>query len=92
MLNQIRLLANQREVAVSILYKMFLKDKINEELKINKVMKTIEINIPDEVLGFLGSASNEQEKFVLKAIEEKNKPRKKTKFESSFSRRLSSDI
>ncbi len=34
-------------------------------------MKTIEVNVPDEILGFLGSASNEQEKFVLKAIEEK---------------------
>ncbi len=34
-------------------------------------MKTIEINIPDEILGFLGSVSKEQEKFVLEAIKEK---------------------
>ena len=34
-------------------------------------MKTIEINVPDEILGFLGSVSNEQEKFVLEAIKEK---------------------
>lgn len=34
-------------------------------------MKTIEIDIPDEILGFLGSVSKEQEKFVLEAIKEK---------------------
>ncbi|HEV8157895.1 MAG TPA: hypothetical protein VGP58_02610 [Pyrinomonadaceae bacterium] len=34
-------------------------------------MKTIEINVPDEILGFLGSVSREQEKFVLEAIREK---------------------
>jgi len=34
-------------------------------------MKTIEINVPDEILGFLGSVSNEREKFVLEAIKEK---------------------
>ena len=34
-------------------------------------MKTIEINVPDEILGFLGSVSREQEKFVLEAIKEK---------------------
>lgn len=35
MLNQIRLLANQRDVPYQSLIKMFLKDKINEELKSN---------------------------------------------------------
>lgn len=40
-------------------------------------MKTIEINVPDEVLGFLGSMSNEQEKFVLEAIKEKVNREKK---------------
>ncbi len=39
-------------------------------------MKTIEVNVPDEILVFLGSASNEQEKFVLKAIEEKIRRKK----------------
>ncbi|CAN5802239.1 hypothetical protein BH24ACI1_BH24ACI1_25060 [soil metagenome] len=34
-------------------------------------MKTIEINVPDEILGFLGSVAREQEKFVLEAIREK---------------------
>jgi hypothetical protein len=34
-------------------------------------MKTIEINVPDEILGFLGSVSREQENFVLEAIKEK---------------------
>ena len=34
-------------------------------------MKTIEVNVPDEILGFLGSVSKEQEKFVLEAIKEK---------------------
>ena len=34
-------------------------------------MKTIEINVPDEILGFLGSVSKEQEIFVLEAIKEK---------------------
>lgn len=34
-------------------------------------MKTLEINVPDEILGFLGSVSKEQEKFVLEAIKEK---------------------
>ena len=34
-------------------------------------MKTIEINVPDEILGFLGAVSNEREKFVLEAIKEK---------------------
>ena len=34
-------------------------------------MKTIEVNVPDEILGFLGSVSNEREKFVLEAIKEK---------------------
>lgn len=33
MLNQIRLLANQRDVLYQSLIKMILKDKINEELK-----------------------------------------------------------
>ena len=33
MLNQIRLIANQRDVPYQSLIKMFLKDKINEELK-----------------------------------------------------------
>ncbi len=40
-------------------------------------MKTIEINIPDEILGFLGSVSREQEKFVLEAIKEKVNREKK---------------
>lgn len=40
-------------------------------------MKTIEINVPDEVLGFLGSMSREQEKFVLEAINEKVSREKK---------------
>ena len=40
-------------------------------------MKTIEINVPDEILGFLGSVSREQEEFVLEAIKEKvNRARK----------------
>lgn len=34
MLNQIRLLANQRDVPYQSLIKIFLKDKIDEELKI----------------------------------------------------------
>ena len=34
-------------------------------------MKTIEINVPDEILDFLGSVSKEQEIFVLEAIKEK---------------------
>ena len=40
-------------------------------------MKTIEINVPDEILGFLGSVSKEQEKFVLEAIREKVNREKK---------------
>ncbi len=40
-------------------------------------MKTIEINVSDEVLGFLGSVSREQEKFVLEAINEKVNREKK---------------
>ncbi len=40
-------------------------------------MKTIEINLPDEILGFLGSVSKEQEEFVLKAIKEKINREKK---------------
>ena len=34
-------------------------------------MKTIEINVSDDILGFLGSVSKEQEIFVLEAIKEK---------------------
>jgi hypothetical protein len=34
-------------------------------------MKTIEVNVPEEILGFLGSASKERERFVLEAIREK---------------------
>ena len=34
-------------------------------------MQKIEVNIPDEILGFLGSVSKEREKFVLEAIREK---------------------
>ena len=34
-------------------------------------MKIIEVNVPDEILGFLGSVSKEREEFVLKAIKEK---------------------
>lgn len=41
MLNQVRLLANQRVVLYQSLIKMFLKDKINEELKSNSIMKRI---------------------------------------------------
>lgn len=40
-------------------------------------MKTIEIKIPDEILGFLGSVSKEREKFVLEAIREKVNREKK---------------
>lgn len=40
-------------------------------------MKTIEINVPDEILGFLGSMSKEREKFVLEAINEKINREKK---------------
>lgn len=41
-------------------------------------MKTIAVNVPDEILGFLGSVSKEQEEFVLKAIKEKiNRERKR---------------
>ncbi len=40
-------------------------------------MKTIEINVPDEILGFLGSVSREREEFVLKAINEKINREKK---------------
>jgi predicted DNA binding CopG/RHH family protein len=35
MLNQIRLLANQRDVPYQSLIKIFLKDKIDEELKLS---------------------------------------------------------
>ena len=41
-------------------------------------MKTIEIKVPDEILGFLGSVSKEQEKFVLEAIKEKVNREKKS--------------
>lgn len=34
-------------------------------------MQTIQVNVPDEILGFLGSVSKEREKFVLEAIREK---------------------
>ena len=40
-------------------------------------MKTIEINVPDEILDFLGSVSKEQEIFVLEAIKEKVNREKK---------------
>jgi hypothetical protein len=40
-------------------------------------MKTIEINVPDEILGFLGAVSKEREKFVLEAIKEKVNREKK---------------
>ena len=40
-------------------------------------MKTIEIKVPDEILGFLGSVSKEREKFVLEAIKEKVNREKK---------------
>ncbi len=40
-------------------------------------MKTIEIKVPDEILGFLGSVSKEQEKFILEAIKEKVNREKK---------------
>ena len=40
-------------------------------------MKTIEIKVPDEILGFLGSVSKEREKFVLEAIREKVNREKK---------------
>ena len=40
-------------------------------------MQKIEVNIPDEILGFLGSVSKEQEKFVLEAIKEKVNREKK---------------
>lgn len=45
-------------------------------------MKTIEINIPDNILSFLGSASKPPEKFVLEAIEEKINREKKRDFET----------
>lgn len=41
-------------------------------------MKTIAIKVPDEILGFLGSVSKEQEKFVLEAIKEKVNREKKS--------------
>lgn len=34
-------------------------------------MKTIEVKVPDEIFGFLGTVSREQEKFILEAIKEK---------------------
>ncbi len=34
-------------------------------------MRTIEVKVPDEILGFLGSLSREREDFILKAIKEK---------------------
>lgn len=40
-------------------------------------MKTIEVNVTDEILGFLGSRSKEREEFVLKAIKEKINREKK---------------
>ena len=40
-------------------------------------MKTIEIKVPDEILGFLGAVSKEREKFVLEAIKEKVNREKK---------------
>ena len=40
-------------------------------------MKTIEVKIPDEIFGFLGSVSREPEKFVLEAIKEKVNREKK---------------
>ncbi len=40
-------------------------------------MKIIEVNVPDEILGFLGSVSKEREEFVLKAIKEKINREKK---------------
>lgn len=40
-------------------------------------MKTIEINVPDEILGFIGTVSELPEKFVLEAIKEKIKREKK---------------
>lgn len=40
-------------------------------------MKTIAVKIPDEILGFLGSVSKEQERFILEAIKEKVNREKK---------------
>ena len=45
-------------------------------------MKTIEIKVPDEILGFLGSVLREQEKFVLEAIKEKVSREKKRDLET----------
>ncbi len=45
-------------------------------------MKTIEIKVPDEILGFLSSESREQEKFVLEAIKEKVSREKKRDLET----------
>ena len=45
-------------------------------------MKTIEVNVPDEILDFLGTASSDQEKFVLEAIEEKVNREKKRNLKS----------
>lgn len=45
-------------------------------------MQTIEINVSDEVLGFLGSVSKEREKFVLEAIDEKINREKKQSLQS----------
>jgi len=45
-------------------------------------MKTIEVKVPDEILGFLGSVSREQEKFVLEAIKEKVSREKKRDLET----------
>ncbi len=40
-------------------------------------MKTIAVSVPDEIFGFLGSVSKDQEKFVLEAIKEKVSREKK---------------
>ena len=45
-------------------------------------MKTIAIDVPDEVFVFLDSESEKQKKFVLEAIEEKSSRKKKRDLET----------
>ena len=45
-------------------------------------MQTIQVNVPDEILGFLGSVSKEREIFVLEAIKEKINREKNRRLQS----------
>lgn len=40
-------------------------------------MKTLEINLPDEVFGILSTVANQKDKFVVEAIKEKIEREKK---------------